>query len=45
MNLIAVYLWCVGWLEVSGMMVLVEVGFLHVAVQMFVGVCCMVMSR
>jgi len=30
----------VGWLEVKGMMVSVNVGFLNMAVLMFVGVLC-----
>jgi len=44
-NLTVAYLRCVGWLEVKGMMVSVNVGFLNVAVLMFVGVLCKDMSK
>jgi hypothetical protein len=44
-NLIVAYLWCVGWLEVNRIMLSVNVGFLNMAVLMFVSVLCMDMSR
>ena len=44
-NLTAVYLWCVGWLEVLWMMVYMNVGFLYMAVLTFVGVLSVEMSR
>ena len=44
-NLTVAYLWCVGWLELWGMMVSVNVGFLYMVVLIFVGVLCMVTSR
>jgi len=44
-NFTVVYLCCVGWLEVYGMMVSVKVGFLYMEVFMPVGVLCMDMSR
>jgi hypothetical protein len=39
------YSWCVGWLEVKGIMVSVNVGFLYMDVFRFVGVLCIDMSR
>ena len=44
-NLTVAYLWCVGWLEVERMMVSVNVGFLNMAVLMFVRVLCMDMCK
>ena len=44
-NLTVAYLWRVGWLEVKGMTVSINVGFLNMVVLMFVGVLRMDMSR
>jgi len=45
MYLTAAYLCCMGWLEVNGMMVSVNVGFLKMPVLKPVGVLCMDRSR
>ena len=44
-TLMAAYLCCVGWLEVYGMIVSVNVGFLKTPMLTLVGVLRMVMSR
>ena len=45
MYLTAAYLCCMGWLDVNGMMVSVNVGFLKMAVLKPVGFLCMDRSR